>query len=172
MNVVLGPTMSTTPAGHFKTSLFLEDKSALSPSFGYRREVLSHQICFFVDHVLTSILWPPDVKKWLIGKDPDAGKDWRQEKETTEDEMVGWHRQLNGHEFEQALGVGDGQGSLACCSPWGRKESDTTERLNWTETMSWSVDLIFKNASPSLLTILSSILRNVPGTRVSLWKPI
>ena len=90
MNVVSGPTMSTTPAGHFKTSLSLEDKSALSPSFGYRREVLSHQICFFVDHVLTSILWPPDIKKWLIGKDPDAGKDWRQEeKGTREDEMVG-----------------------------------------------------------------------------------
>ena len=66
------------------------------------------------------ILWPPDVKNWLIGKDPDAGKDWRQERR--EDEMVGWHHQLNGHEFEQALGVGDGQQSLACCSPWGRKE--------------------------------------------------
>ena len=78
-------------------------------------------------------LGPPDVKNWLIGKDPDAGKDWRQEKGTTEDEMVGWHHQLDGYEFEQALGVGDGQGSLACCSPWGRKESDTTEWLNWTE---------------------------------------
>ena len=66
------------------------------------------------------ILWPPDVKNWLIGKAPDAGKDWRQEeKETTEDEMVGWHQQLDGHELEQALGVGDGQGSLACCSLWG-----------------------------------------------------
>ena len=78
------------------------------------------------------ILWPPDVKNWLIGKDPDAGKDWRQEeKGMTEDEMVGWHHWLNGHEFEQALGVGDGQGSLACYSPWGPKESDTTEQLNW-----------------------------------------
>ena len=67
----------------------------------------------------------------LLGKDPDAGKDWRQEeKGMTEDEMVGWHHQLNQHEFEQALGVGDGQGSLVCCSPWGCKESDTTERLN------------------------------------------
>ena len=65
-------------------------------------------------------------------KDPDAGKDWRQEKGTTEDEMVGWHHRLNGHEFEQAPGVGDGQGSLVCCSPWGHKESDTAERLNWT----------------------------------------
>ena len=79
------------------------------------------------------ILWPPDAKNWLIGKDPDAGRDWRQkEKGTTEDEMVGWHHWLDGHEFEQALGVGDGQGSLVCCSPWGRKESDTTEQLNWT----------------------------------------
>ena len=72
-------------------------------------------------------LWPPDVKKWLLGKDPDARKDWRcEEKGTGEDEMVGWYHWLNGHEFEQALGVGDGQGSLACCSPWGCKESDRT----------------------------------------------
>ena len=76
------------------------------------------------------ILWPPDVN-WIIGKDPDAGKGWRQEeKGTTEDEVVGWHHWLNKHEFEQALGVGDGQGTLACCSPWGHKESDTTERPN------------------------------------------
>ena len=77
------------------------------------------------------ILWPPEAKSWLIGKDPDTGKDWRQEeKGTTEDEMIGWHHQLNGHEFEQALGVGDGQGSLACCSPWCCQESDMTEWLN------------------------------------------
>ena len=77
------------------------------------------------------ILWPPDVKSWLIGKDPDAGKDWRrEEKRTTEDEMVGWHHQLNGHEFGQALGDSEGQGSLACCSSWGCKESDMTEQLN------------------------------------------
>ena len=82
----------------------------------------------------TPILWPPVVKNWLIGKDPNSGKDWRQEeKVTTEDEMVGWHHWVDGHESEQAPGVGDGQGSLVCCSPWGRKESDTTERLNWTE---------------------------------------
>ena len=74
----------------------------------------------------TPILWPPDAKNWLSGKDPDAGKDWRQEKGMTEDEMVGWHHRLNGHEFEQALGVGNGQGSLACCSPWGCKELDMT----------------------------------------------
>ena len=67
-------------------------------------------------------------------RDPDAGKDWRQEENRmTEGERVGWHHRLDGHEFEQALGVGDGQGSLACCSPWGLKESDTTEWLNWTE---------------------------------------
>ena len=71
------------------------------------------------------------MKSQLIGKDPDARKDRRQEeKGTTEDEMVGWHHRLNGHEFEQALGVGDGQGGLVCCSPWGHKESDTTEQLN------------------------------------------
>ena len=82
----------------------------------------------------TPILWLPDAKNWLIGKDPDAGKDWSQEeKGTTGDEMIGWHHQLNGHEFEQALEVGDGQGSLVSWSPWGLKESDTTERLNWTE---------------------------------------
>ena len=82
----------------------------------------------------TPILRPPDAKNWLIGKDPDVRKDWRQEeKGTIEDEMVGWNHQLDGHEFEQALGVGDGQESLACCSPWGHKESDMTERLKWTE---------------------------------------
>ena len=90
------------------------------------------------------ILWPLDEKNWLIGKDPDAGKDWRQEeKGTTEDEMVGWHHRLNGHEFEQASGIGDGQGSLACCSPWGRKESDTTEWRNWTE-LNWISGKIIK----------------------------
>ena len=79
------------------------------------------------------ILWPPDVKKRLIRKEPDVGKDWGwEEKEITEDELVGWHHLLDGHEFEQAPGVGDGQGSLVCCSPWGCKESDMTERLNWT----------------------------------------
>ena len=79
------------------------------------------------------VLWGPDAKHWLIGKDPDAGKDWRQEKWKTEDEMVEWYRRLDGHEFEQAPAVGDGQGSLACCDSWGRKESDMTEQLNWTE---------------------------------------
>ena len=78
-----------------------------------------------------SILWPPDVKSWLLGKGPDAGKDWGQEeKGMTEDGVVRWHHQLNGHEFEQAPGDSEGQGSLACCSPWGCKESDMTEWLN------------------------------------------
>ena len=84
----------------------------------------------------TPILWPPDVKSWLIRKDPDAGKDWGQEeKGMTEDEMVGWHHWLNGHRFGWTLGVGDGQGGLECCSPWSRKESDTTEQLNWTPSL-------------------------------------
>ena len=82
----------------------------------------------------TPILWPPDVKNWVIGKDPDAGKDHRQEEMgMTEDEMVGWHHRLDGHEFEQAPRAGDGQGSLVCCSAWGCKELDTTKQLNRTE---------------------------------------
>ena len=82
----------------------------------------------------TPILWPPDAESWLIWKDPDAGKEWGQEeKGMTEDEMVGWHHRLNGHEFGWTPGVGDGQGGLACCGSWGRKESDMTEQLNWTE---------------------------------------
>ena len=80
----------------------------------------------------TPKLWPPDVKSWLIWKDPDAGKDWRQE-ERAEDQMVGWHHQLDGHGFGWTPGVGDGQGGLACCDSWGCKELDTTEWLNWTE---------------------------------------
>ena len=76
------------------------------------------------------ILWPPDGKSQLIGKDPDAGKDWRQEKQMTDDEMIGWHHWFNVPEFEQTLGDGEGQGSLACWSSWGHEESDTTEWLN------------------------------------------
>ena len=88
----------------------------------------------------TLILWPPDAKNWLIGKDPAAGKDWRQEeKGTTEDEMVGWHHWLDGHESKWTPGVGDGQGGLACCDSWGRKEVDTTEWLNWTEPLTKEV---------------------------------
>ena len=86
----------------------------------------------------TPVLWPPHVKSWLIGKDRDAGRDWGQEeKGTTEDDMAGWHHQLNAHEFGWAPGVGDGQGGLAGCSSWGLKESDTIEWLNWTE-LNWT----------------------------------
>ena len=85
------------------------------------------------------ILWLPDVKNWLIGKDPDAGKDWRQqEKGKTEDEMVGRHHQVDRYEFEQAPGVGDGQGTLVCCSPWRGKELD----MIWTELMAVGVSNI------------------------------
>ena len=80
------------------------------------------------------ILWPPHAKSWLIEKDSDAGRDWGQEeKRMTEDEMAGWHHWLDGCESEWTLGDGDGQGGLACCDSWGHKESDMTERLNWTE---------------------------------------
>ena len=110
-------------------------------SLGLQGDQISHkgnQSWIFIGstdaEVETPKLWPPDLKNWLLRKDPDGGKDWRQdEKGTTEDEMAGWHHQLDGHEFEQALGVGVGQGNLACCSPWDHKESDTTELLNWTE---------------------------------------
>ena len=86
----------------------------------------------------TPVLWPPHVKSWIIGKDSDAGRDWEQEeKGTTEDEMAGWHPWLVSLEWTR--GVGDGQGGLACCDSWGRKELDTTERLNWTELRAMSV---------------------------------
>ena len=82
----------------------------------------------------TPVLWPPHAKSWLIGKDPDAGRDWGQEeKGMTEDEMAGWHHRLDGPEFEWTLRVGDGQGGLACYDSWGCKESDMTEQLNWTD---------------------------------------
>ena len=97
----------------------------ISPEYSLKGLILKLKLQYF---------GPPDVKNRFIGKDPDAEKDWRQEeKETTEDEMVGWHHRLDGHEFEQALGVDDGQGGLACCSPWGCKEWDMTEQLNWTD---------------------------------------
>ena len=86
----------------------------------------------------TPLLWPPHMKSWLTGKDPNAGRDWGQEeKGMTEDEMAGWHHQLDGHESGRTPGVGDEQGGLACCDLWGLKESDTTERLNWTE-LTWT----------------------------------
>ena len=101
----------------------------------------------------TVVLWSPDAKNWLIGKDPDAGKGWRQEETgMTEDEVVGWHHWLDGHEFEQAPGVGDEQGSLACWSPWGHRELGMTGWLNWTEMcqeqggdrVSWAVASIWE----------------------------
>ena len=99
----------------------------------------------------------PDRNSWLVGKDPDVGKDWRQvEKEATEDEMVGWHHQLNGYEFEQALGVGDAQGGLACCSPWGCKELDTTEQLNWTKDARWVLSGRVTNSCKNVLEAMVS----------------
>ena len=108
----------------------------------------------------TPILWPPNVKNWLIGKDPDAGKDWRQEeKGTTEDEMVEWHHPLDGHEFDQARRVGNGQGSLVCYSPWGHKESDTTEQLNWTEAGQGDCDIFLTCFRFSRLSWWPSLLQ-------------
>ena len=120
----------------------VQEKSLESPLHSKEIKPVSPKGIFIVRadaEAEAPILWPPDAKNWLIWKDPGAGSskaggDWRQkEKGMTEDEMVGLHHWLNGHEFEQAPGVGDGQESLACCSPWGRKELDTTEQLNWTE---------------------------------------
>ena len=116
----------------------------------------------------TPKLWQHDEKNWLNGKDPNVGKDWRQEEKwTIEDEMVGWHHQLNKHEFEQALGVGDGQGSLLCCSLWGLKELDMTERLNWVTEGSWTHSFYLWGASKgrsflsdsNQITVFSHILQ-------------
>ena len=97
----------------------------ISPEYSLEGLMLKLKLQYF---------WPPDAKNWLTGKDPDSGKDWKwKEKGTTEDEIVGWHHWLNGHEFEQSLEVSDGLGGLVCSSPWGHKESDTTKWLNWTE---------------------------------------
>ena len=105
------------------TLVFLPGESEDSGAWG-RTEWLSNG----------PVRWPPHPKSWLIGKYSDAGRDWGQEeKGTTEDEMTRWHHRLNGHEFEWTLGVGDGQGGVACCSSWGCKELDMTEQLDWTE---------------------------------------
>ena len=107
----------------------------------------------------TPILWPPDVKNWLIGQDPDAGKDWRQEeKQTIENEMVGWYHWFDEREFEQGPGTGDRQGSLVCCSPLGCKESDMTEWMNWTEE-------IFETPSETRLKELQKFIR-LPEVRL------
>ena len=122
----------------------------------------------------TPIFWPPDAKSWLIWEDPDAGKDWGQEeKGMTEDEMVGWHHQLNGHGFGWTLGVGDGQGGLACCGSWGHKELDMTERLDWTELIviadtlkyclcHWS-EVKVAQVCPTLCNTVDYSLRDSPG---------
>ena len=108
----------------------------------------------------TPILWPPYVKSWLIGKDSDAARDWGQdEKGTTEDEMAGWHHRLDGHKFEWTPGDGDGQGGLACCDSWGRKESDITERLNWTELNEFPNRKIYTKSRFSM-ALKDSILLN------------
>jgi len=101
----------------------------------------------------TPIRWPPHAKSWLIGKDSDAGRDWGQEeKGTTEDEMAGWHHWLDGRESQRTPGVGDGQGGLACCDSWGRKELDTTERLIWSDLIPVLVDfLIFTKKQEFLI---------------------
>ena len=105
----------------------------------------------------TPILWPINVKTWLIWKDPDAGEDWGQEeKGTTEDEMAGWHHWLNGRESEWTPGVGDGLGGLVCCGSWGRKELDMTEQLNWTEltdTYSYFCGTCY-SLDPSIISLL------------------
>ena len=104
----------------------------------------------------TPLLWPPHLKSWLIGKDSDAGRDWGQEeKGTTEDEMAGWHDGLDGRESEWTAGDGDGQGGLACCDSWGGKESDMTERLNWTE---WLVNI----AGVQINVIYSLVVNTMP----------
>jgi len=109
----------------------------------------------------TPVLWPPYAKSWLIGKDSDAGRDWGQEeKGTTEDEMAGWHHWLYGHESEWIPGVGEGQGCLACCDSWGCKESDTTERLIWSDLM----DRIFN--WPAKISIVYTILSVIQTLRI------
>ena len=120
------------------------------------------------------ILWPPDAKNWLTRKDPNGGKDWRgEEKGPTEDEMVGWHHLLNGHEFQQAPGVGDGQGGLLCCSPWGHRESDSAERLNWTELISKLasrfVIFLFTHKRDTLITFKFSRLHFDSESEVHCW---
>ena len=120
----------------------------------------------------TPVLWPPHAKSWLIGKDPDAGRDWGQEeKGLTEDEMAGWHHRLDGPEFEWTPGVGDGRGGLACCDSWGRKKSDTAEQLNWTEySTEWTDYIVLTDSSSDghlscflFLAIMNNTAKNTHG---------
>ena len=110
-------------------------------------------------------------KKWLIGKDPDAGKDWGQEKKgMTENKMVGWHHWLNGHGFGWTLGVGDGQGGLACCTSWGHKESDRTERLNWTELNWTELNLVLEYLkSLALISLVLSTIKTSISHYILSW---
>ena len=115
----------------------------------------------------TPILWPPHVKSWLIGKDPDAGRDWGQEvKGTTQDEMAGWHHRLDGYEFEWTLGVGDGQGGLTCCNSWGHKESDMAEWLKWTELKWMHTYGVYKNDTDEIICMAAM---ETQTQRTDLW---
>ena len=106
----------------------------------------------------TPVLWPPHAKCWLIGKDSDAGRDWGQEeKGMTEDEMAGWYHWLDGHESEWTPGVGDGQGGLACRDSWGYKESDTTERLIWSDHFVLRVAFSYKTHFPFIYIYIYKI---------------
>ena len=123
----------------------------------------------------TPIFWPPDVKSWLIWKDPDAGKDWRQEeKGMTEDEMAGWHHRLKGHEFGWTPGVGDGQGGLVSCSPWGHKELDMTEWLNWalsfTIVNDYYIELSFSNLLIGFYNLVRPIASQIAQNQSLLLK--
>ena len=118
------------------------------------------------------ILWPPDEKSWLTGKDSDARRDWGQEeKGTAEDEMAGWHHWLDGREFEWTPGIGHGQGSLVCCDSWGRKESHTTEWLNWTEVKQYDLSGLQKGISLSLRGRLqrAGVVRFLSSRSAELW---
>ena len=107
----------------------------------------------------TPMLWPPDAKNWLIWKDPDTGKDCRQEeKAMIEDEWFGWHHQLDGHEFEQTLGASDIQGSLSCCGPWICKELDTTKWLNWTSSVAYWTSSYLGGSSSGVISSYLFIL--------------
>ena len=111
----------------------------------------------------TPVLWPPRAKSWLIGKDCDAGRDWGQEeKGMTEDEMAGWHHWLDAREFEWTPGIGDGHGGLVCCGSWGRRESDMTEQLNWTD---WT-----EGGSTQFLKTLLSGFPDWPMSYIWVWR--
>ena len=122
---------------YFHFTNWLKNKCKLVSYFCLTKWIILFTIfcnCYSICYSLYILFWPPNAKSWLIGKNPGAGKDWGQaEKGTIEDEMVGWHHRLKEHRFGWTLGVDDGQGGPACCGSWGCKESDLTERLNWTE---------------------------------------